>query len=156
MRRDCACPWKENREEEYYNLKWQTHSQPVTVLHSNAAKLLSFIWRSVSVTFNMTAFSLSHLFYSNKRLCLTDAHGTQREVASLQMPCNTSDLIHASFSQIRDGQSHSQAENETSDEMSAKIFKVFFLRTCLGGFPLSLFPLGGKKNITANKQYTAF
>lgn len=145
MSRDCACPWKENREEEYYNLKWQTHSQPVTVLHSNAAKLLSFIWMSVSVTFKTAAFFLSHLFYSNKRLCLTDAHGTQREVASLQMPCNTSDLIHASFSQIRDGQSHSQAENETQVMKWVLKYSRCFLRTCLGGFPLSLFPLGGKK-----------
>ncbi len=144
MSRNCACPWKENREEEYYNLKWQKHSQLVTVLHSNAAKLLSFIWISVSGTFNTAAFFLSHLFYSNKRLCLTDAHGTQKEAASLQMPCNTSDLIHASFSQIRDGQSHSQAENETQVmKWVLKYSRCFF--TDLPRW----FPLEGK-NITAN------
>lgn len=155
MSRDCACPWKENREEEYYNLKWQTHSQPVTVLHSNAAKLLSFIWMPVSVTFNTAAFFLSHLFYSNKRLCLTDAHGTQREVASLQMPCNTSDLIHASFSQIWDGQSHSQAENETQVmKWVLKYSKCFYGLSYVVSLYL-YFPLEGK-NITANKQCTAF
>lgn len=68
---------------------------------------------SVSVTFNTSAFLFSHLFSSNKILCLTDAHSTHKEVDSLQMHCNTFELIHASFSQIRYGQSYSQAENET-------------------------------------------